>query len=143
MPSRVSNRVPTARKSQRSGSIGYGLFYPAPNNIVEFRGYANDMWASLGKYSHFPDRVAMAGADVVSPERALPELVRQFNSQHDAPLQLSFGVPSDFERAVAKRTDRPVIGGEMNPVFQGVYSSRIELKQWMREDGRSWATQRR
>lgn len=114
---------------------GYGLFYPAPNNILEFRSYANGMWASLGKYSHFPDRVAMAGADVASPERALPELVRQFNSQHDAPFQLSFGLPSDFEHAVAK-TDRPTIGGELNPVFQGVYSSRIELKQWMREDER-------
>ena len=29
-----------------------------------------------------------------------------------------------------------MIGGELNPVFQGVYSSRIELKQWMREDER-------
>ena len=26
----------------------------------------------------------------------------------------------------------PVVTGELNPVFQGVYSARIELKQWMR-----------
>jgi alpha-mannosidase len=116
--------------------FGYGLFYPAPNNILEFNSYADDIWAALGKYSHFPDRVAMAGADVVSPERALPELVQKFDSQRDAPFRLTFGLPADFERVVAKRTDRPVIGGELNPVFQGVYSGRIELKQWMREDER-------
>ena len=33
---------------------------------------------------------------------------------------------------MAKRPDQPVVSGEMNPVFQGVYSSRIELKQWVR-----------
>ena len=34
---------------------------------------------------------------------------------------------------MAKRPDRPVIGGELNPIFQGIYSSRIELKQRTRE----------
>ncbi|MBU1904572.1 MAG: hypothetical protein KJ573_13405, partial [Proteobacteria bacterium] len=29
--------------------------------------------------------------------------------------------------------DRPVIGGELNPIFQGTYSSCIELKQRTRE----------
>lgn len=116
--------------------FGYGLFYPAPKNILEFKSYSAGMWDSLGKYSHFPDRAAMVGADVVSPERELPELVREFDSQHDKPFRLTFGLPVDFEHVVAKRTDRPVIGGELNPVFQGVYSSRIELKQWMREDER-------
>ncbi len=52
-------------------------------------------------------------------------------------LTLRFGVPTDFEQVVARRADRPVITGELNPVFQGTYSNRIELKQWMREDERS------
>jgi alpha-mannosidase len=33
---------------------------------------------------------------------------------------------------IAERTDRPVFKGEFNPIFQGTYSSRIELKQTMR-----------
>jgi hypothetical protein len=33
---------------------------------------------------------------------------------------------------VARRPDRPVFKGELNPIFQGTYSSRIELKVWMR-----------
>jgi alpha-mannosidase len=78
--------------------------------------------------------VAVAGADVISPEQELPEMVRAFSAQHNTPFALTFGLPSDFERVVAKRKDQPVIGGELNPVFQGVYSTRIELKQLMRED---------
>ncbi len=41
-------------------------------------------------------------------------------------------VPADFEAVVARRTDRTVFKGELNPIFQGIYSSRIELKNWMR-----------
>lgn len=120
--------------------FGYGLFYPAPKNVLEFDGYTRGQWDALGQYSRFPDRVALAGADVISPEPELPEMAKAFNAQASAPFSLRFGVPSDFERVVANRADRPVIGGELNPVFQGVYSSRIELKQWMREDERTLTT---
>ena len=41
-------------------------------------------------------------------------------------------MPADYEAAVAGRTDLPVFKGELNPIFQGIYSSRIELKAWMR-----------
>ena len=41
-------------------------------------------------------------------------------------------VPTDFENVVNKRTDRKVIKGELNPIFQGAYSSRIDLKQKLR-----------
>ena len=42
-------------------------------------------------------------------------------------------MPSDYEALVARRTDRPVVKGELNPVFQGIYSTRIEVKQTMRD----------
>jgi alpha-mannosidase len=116
--------------------FGYGLFYPTPKSLFEFDHYTKDLWNSLGEYSHSQNRVAMAGADVVSPEGELPVMVKAFDAQHDNPFTLSFGLPSAFEHVTAGRTDRPVISGELNPVFQGVYSSRIELKQWMREDER-------
>jgi alpha-mannosidase len=49
-------------------------------------------------------------------------------------------VPTDFEQATATRTNLPVITGERNPLFQGIYSSRIELKQWMRNTERRLTT---
>jgi alpha-mannosidase len=33
----------------------------------------------------------------------------------------------------ARPGQRPVVKGDLNPIFQGTYSSRIELKQWTRE----------
>jgi alpha-mannosidase len=114
--------------------LSYALFYPSPRNIFEFSRYSRQTWAGLGEYSHFNDRVAVAGMDVISPEQELPEMVRRWNAQANAPFAERFAVPADFEKLVAQRTDRPVIEGELNPVFQGTYSNRVELKQWMRED---------
>lgn len=112
--------------------LSYGLFMPAPKDSYSFARYVLEKWNALGQYSRWPDRVALAGADVSEPEEALPDLVKQFNQSPGEPIQLRFGVPTDFASIVARRPDQPVISGEMNPVFQGVYSSRIELKQWVR-----------
>ena len=112
--------------------LGYGMFYPTPGSLFEFDHYARQQWDALGHYSRWPDRVALAGADVIEPEEALPNMVREFNADGKKPFTLRFGVPTEFESIAAKRPDRPVVTGELNPVFQGVYSNRIELKQWMR-----------
>jgi alpha-mannosidase len=112
--------------------LSYGLFMPAPTDAYTFADYARGRWDALGKYSRWPDRVALVGADVSEPEETLPGLVKEFNQSSAAPFQLRFGVPTDYAAAVAKRADQPVISGELNPVFQGVYSTRIELKQWVR-----------
>jgi alpha-mannosidase len=60
-------------------------------------------------------------------------LVEEFNRQADAPFHLRLAVPADFEAAIAERRERSVLKGELNPIFQGTYSSRIELKQRTRE----------
>ena len=120
--------------------LGYGMFYPTPNSSFEFDRYARQQWDALGNYSRWPDRVAVAGADVIEPEEALPIMVGECNREGKQPFTLRFGVPTDFEAVVAKRPDRPVVTGELNPVFQGVYSARIELKQWMRNLERILAT---
>ena len=112
--------------------LSYGLFMPAPKDAYSFARYALGKWDALGQYSRWPDRVALAGADVSEPEEALPGLVKEFNESSEAPIHLRFGVPTDFAAVVAQRPNPPVVSGELNPVFQGVYSSRIELKQWVR-----------
>ena len=113
---------------------GYGSLYPVSKRFDAFSDEIWGLWGSLGGSTGFPERVAVAGGDVISPERRLPELVSEFNAQKNSPLRLRFGLPTDFQQLVARRGDQPVIGGELNPVFQGTYSNRIELKQWMRED---------
>lgn len=120
--------------------LSYGLFYPVSTNLYEFDRYARQTWRSLGHYSHYSNRVALAGADVADPQAALPVMVHEFDRQPNEPFTLRFGVPTDFEALVAKRKNEPVVAGELNPVFQGVYSSRIELKQWMRRDERVLTT---
>ncbi len=113
--------------------FGYGLLYPSPTSLFDFSTDVRGLWESLGHYSRWADRVALAGADVVDPEESLPRMVAEFNRKSNEPLKLRLGVPTDFESIVAKREDRPVIAGELNPVFQGTYSSRTEIKQWMRQ----------
>ncbi|MGC8641033.1 MAG: alpha-mannosidase [Isosphaeraceae bacterium] len=110
----------------------YGLLYGSPHTLPEFEKFMKQRYAMLTPNSHGNDRVGLAGADVSVPEEHLAPLVHAFNEKGDAPFVLKMGVPSDFEVIAAKRTDRPVYRGSLNPIFQGTYSSRIELKQWMR-----------
>jgi alpha-mannosidase len=87
----------------------------------------------LDRQARGPDRAGPAGADVCAPEPHLPECVAAFNQRPDRPFRLHLAVPADFEAAVRRRgPERPVVTGELNPIFQGAYSSRIGLKQRLR-----------
>lgn len=112
--------------------IGYGPLYDVPANEHDFDALLKSRFDSLTPFSRGHERVLMAGADVSEPEEKLAILLEGFNQRAKAPFTARFAVPSDFEALAAKRTDRPVIQGELNPVFQGVYSSRIEVKQAIR-----------
>jgi len=112
--------------------IGYGPLYDLPANEHDFDALLKSRFDSLTPFAHGHERVLMAGADVSEPEEKLPILLEGFNQRAKAPFTARFAVPSDFEALAAKRTNRPVIQGELNPVFQGVYSSRIEVKQAIR-----------
>jgi alpha-mannosidase len=111
---------------------GYGMFYGSPSNPLEFAAFANERFASLAPYARGQDRVAPAGADVSDPEEHLPLRIKEFNGQ-GAPFVIKLGTPGEYEAAVSKRAnERPTISGDLNPVFQGVYSSRIQVKQAIR-----------
>ena len=89
---------------------------------------------ALAPFSRGPGRVGLAGADVCEPEFHLPESGRSGSiARRRRPFELRIAVPSDFETARGQRSDRPVVRGDFNPIFQGTYSSRIELKQKTRE----------
>ena len=118
----------------------YGYLYGPPKDIGGFSKFMTGHWTDLAPFSRGGDRVGLAGVDVSEPELHVPALVEQFNSQAGMPFKLRVGVPADFEATVAKRTNLQVITGERNPLFQGIYSSRIELKQTMRETERLLTT---
>ncbi len=112
---------------------GYAVTYGSPKTLPEFTSFFNQRFDLLGRWSRGTNRVGLAGADVSEPEAHVPGLVKQFNERADTRFTIRFGVPTDFEAVVAKRAKRPVIKGELNPIFQGIYSSRIELKQRTRD----------
>jgi alpha-mannosidase len=121
----------------------YGLMYSAPRDLLHFEQFVKGRYELLGRYSHEADRVALSGVDVSVPEEHLALMIEAYNRQPKEPLRLNIAVPSDFEAVVAKRKNLNVFRGELNPIFQGTYSSRIELKQEMRDMERLLTTAER
>ena len=112
---------------------GYCFLYGSPKTLPEFTAFMKERYDQLGPQARGQCRVGIAAGDVGDAEEHLPVLAEAFNRQPDRPFLLQLAGPADYEAAAAKRTDRPVIRGELNPIFQGTYSSRIELKQRTRE----------
>lgn len=112
--------------------FSYGLAYGLPATEPEFSRGLRQNFDLLTPFSRGPERVLLAGSDVSDPEESLPPMIEQFNRLATEPFHAQFAVPSDFEALVAKRVEHPLVRGELNPVLQGAYSARIELKQLMR-----------
>ena len=112
--------------------FGYGLMYGSPNDAAGFARFAQDRFNDLNPNAHGQDRIGASGVDVSEPEDHLVARVEEFNRDPKAPFNIRLAVPTDVEAVISRRTDLPVFKGELNPIFQGTYSSRIELKNWMR-----------
>jgi len=110
----------------------YAILYGAPKDAERFRKWAIDRFNLLTPNAHGPDRVGLTGPDVREPEDHLTARVEEFNRDPTAPFVMRMAVPADYEAVFEGRSERPVYKGELNPIFQGIYSSRIELKAWMR-----------
>jgi alpha-mannosidase len=110
----------------------YALMYGSPKDSTRFLTFAKNRFDSLSPNTHGPNRVALSGPDVSEPEEHLAPMIEQFNREGMARFAMRMAVPADYEAAVPPRADWPVFKGELNPIFQGTYSSRIELKSWMR-----------
>jgi len=111
----------------------YVNLHGSPEPLAEFTAFIKGRYDAQAPFARAPGRVGISGGDVCEPEAHVPALVDQFNRQADVPFRVRLAVPADYEAAVAERPDPPVVTGEMNPIFQGIYSSRIELKQRTRE----------
>jgi len=113
--------------------ISYAALHNVPSGAADFDRLVRSRVDALTPFTRGRGRVLMAGADVWEPEELLPVMVSEFNRAGAAPFTLRLGVPSDYEALVATRKDETVIRGELNPIYQGAYSSRIEVKQWNRD----------
>ena len=111
----------------------YGLFYGPPRQFPEFSKFFENRFNSLSSHVRGDERVGLAGVDVSEPEDYVPPLIAQFNQQPNPPFRIRCAVPSEFAAVVARRSDKPVVTIDFNPIFQGTYSSRIELKQTTRQ----------
>jgi alpha-mannosidase len=115
-------------------ATGYGPFDERLPTFRDFEGAIRSSFNALTPFWHGPGRVLFAGGDVTDPDETLPVYVNQWNQNRAEPFSIQLGTPSDFEALRAQFPyQRPVIVGDLNPLFQGVYSTRIELKRWMRD----------
>ncbi len=112
--------------------ISYAPLHNIPSSLPDFVRMVSGHLTRLDRFSRGPERVLMAGADVWEPEEELPVQIAAFNRAANSSYALKLALPKDYEAAVAERPDRPVIAGELNPVFQGIYSTRIDIKQALR-----------
>ncbi len=112
---------------------GYNPFDEHLPNFQSFETAIRSSFDALTPFSRGAGRVLFAGSDVSDPDETLPLYVDQWNRTKSEPFSIQLGTPSDFESLRGNPSGRPVIVGDLNPVFQGAYSTRIELKRWMRD----------
>jgi alpha-mannosidase len=111
----------------------YGLFYGPPRELPSFSKWFSERYYALEIHVHAPERVGLAGVDVSAPEDYVPPLIQQFNAKPDSKFTIRYSVPREFAAVVSRRSGLPVMTNDLSPIFQGTYSSRIELKQINRE----------
>ena len=110
----------------------YGLLIAPRMTRAGFRTFVERQYNLLARSAPGTNRVGLAGADVSEPEEYLAPRIEELNRDGKAPFSMRLAVPSEYEAATSERSGWPVFKGELNPIFQGTYSSRIELKAWMR-----------
>lgn len=111
-----------------SHRVSYGGFYPVPNSLAQFRMFVKKKYQIIKRYAATSDILVLSGADLVPPEPHLSELIRQFNKEENE-FELMLSTPSEFFDLLKKEKNLPVVGGDFNPIYQGCYSARIEVKQ--------------
>jgi alpha-mannosidase len=110
---------------------GYAMAYGSPDTPSGFYSFMQDRYTSLDPYSSSAVRPGPAGADVSEPEEHVPRLLTGSSAPPDG-VEVRMATPTEFEAAAPRAEDLPIVRGELNPIFQGTYSSRIELKQMNR-----------
>jgi alpha-mannosidase len=115
--------------------LGQGVhgFNNTPRSAAQFERFTLDRFTALEPLARGGDRVSWAMTTAVAePEEHLPAMVEELNRKGNMPFSVRFGVPTEYEATVTNHGSRAVVTGDLNPLFQGVYSSRSDIKQWNR-----------
>ena len=116
---------------------GYGFLFGSPQNLGEFAGFIRSRYEQLKPFAASENILGLAGVDLGEPEPHLPALVEEFNRSASAPFEAVVATPDEFlaalRRSLAAGRQLQVVSGDFNPIFQGCYSSRIEVKQANRD----------
>ncbi|MFN8007732.1 MAG: hypothetical protein U0V70_12025 [Terriglobia bacterium] len=115
--------------------LGQGVhgFNNTPRNAAQFERFTLDRCTALEPLARGVDRVSWAMTTAVAePEEHLPAMVEELNRKGNMPFSVRFGVPTEYEATVKNHGSRAVVTADLNPLFQGVYSSRSDIKQWNR-----------
>lgn len=113
---------------------GYAIAYGSPADREAFAAFMRERFDSLEPFTDSPVRAGPAGADVSEPEEHVPPLVEALAAEKPArdSVAVRIALPDEYEAVVQPTANSPIVRGELNPIFQGAYSSRIELKQFTR-----------
>ncbi|MFO7658834.1 MAG: hypothetical protein R6W78_17375, partial [Bacteroidales bacterium] len=110
----------------------YGFMFGSPHNLEEFKTFIRGRYQRLKPISSTSILLGPAGVDLGEPEPHITTLAAAFNAQNDAPCELVVASPDEFLSALGQAASSKglsVLKTDMNPIFQGCYSSRIEVKQ--------------
>ena len=106
----------------------YGGIGSAPTQEEFNRNLINRI-EIISKWSVSEVCLILEGADLSSPDPVYQERVRRFAIEHPD-YDVKIAVPSEFFAEVEKyRNQLEKVTADFNPLFQGCYSSRIEVKQ--------------
>jgi alpha-mannosidase len=115
----------------------YGFLYGSPQNLAEFSEFVRARYAQIKPLASTSVLLGLSGVDLGVPEPHLATLAAEFNRQSSAPFEIVVASPDEYLAALraelAAGPELAVIGNDLNPIFQGCYSSRIEVKQTNRE----------
>ncbi len=86
----------------------------------------------LGKLSRYATGEIMLlgnGSDFARPQASAPNLIKEWNKRHPD-KKITFALPGEVFRAWEEEGKNiPSISADLNPLFQGTYCTRIDLKQ--------------
>ena len=104
--------------------VGIGL----GSSQEEFDMLMENRVGKLAKYAATDSILLCEGADLASPDFAAIGRINKFNENHPD-TQIVVATPDMYFEELEKNRDKLIrTEADLNPIFQGTYSSRIELK---------------
>ena len=108
--------------------FSYGGIGGARESQEAFDNAIIERAAQLRKFSAADVLLLAEGIDLGAPDFGIPARIRKFNETHED-IQIILATPDEYFHELEKsRALLQVIEADLNPTFQGVYSSRIEVK---------------